>query len=483
MARDEGQSDSFWLEPAGGRDVAEGVAVILSTRASSSSIAIEKLTSAVAGDASAAFDVASEVMGAEEQDDARSWLWVAASLGSRGARDRLVKELAEESCSDEPCRSREYLSRLAVEWLTRDSLDPKPSPPERQRADRRHAGAVPPRIGFAALRARSVSVSDDADEDHHAPVSLPDAGPQRGVVVLSRIGDANSREGRDITARYAGILARRLPFSGALPSPGLVENVLFSRWPWAPAAARFIEGRLALLRRAALASEGYVPLRLPPLLLVGPPGSGKTSFFEHLCGMLRLPATIVPCGGASDSAGLSAVSRGWSTARASAPVQAMAENECANPALILDEIDKGTEVGSRNGSAVAAALGMLTGPKAFWDSCLLAQADVSHVTFLATANDISRLPREMLDRFTVLEFPRPLPEHFDRLLDAVRNAEAERLGIDRRFMPPLGRDEREWLREAFMRSGRSVRALERAHATLAGELAAEEEAELLRLPN
>src|SRR3546814_3608012 len=81
--------------------------------------------------------------------------------------------------------------------------------------------------------------------------------------------------------------------------------------------------------------------------------------------------------GSADLAGLTAVSRGWSTARASAPLQAMAEHACPNPALILDELDKGTDIGGRNGSAVAAALGMLTGPTAFWDSCLLAPAGVS----------------------------------------------------------------------------------------------------------
>src|SRR3546814_12151380 len=121
----------------------------------------------------------------------------------------------------------------------------------------------------------------------------------------------------------------------------------------------------------------------------------------------------------------------------------MAEHACPNPALILDELDKGTDIGGRNGSAVAAALGMLTGPTAFWDSCLLAPADVSHVTFLATANNLARLPSELLDRFSVLEFPRPAPEPFHLVLDANRNAEADRTGVDRRFMLPPGPDPHE----------------------------------------
>src|SRR3546814_17727050 len=102
-------------------------------------------------------------------------------------------------------------------------------------------------------------------------------------------------------------------------------------------------------------------LRLPPVLLVGPPGSGTTTFLEHLCALLRLPTTMIPCGGAADSARLPAVPRGWSPARASAPLQAMAEPSCPNPDLILDELDKGTAIGRRNGSAVSTAVGIFAG--------------------------------------------------------------------------------------------------------------------------
>src|SRR3546814_18124211 len=127
----------------------------------------------------------------------------------------------------------------------------------------------------------------------------------------------------------------------------------------------------------------------------------------------------------------------------------MAEHACPNPALILDELDKGTDIGGRNGSAVAAALGMLTGPTAFWDSCLLAPADVSHVTFLATANNLARLPSELLARFSVLAFPRPAPEHFPLALDDIRKHAADRLGVDRRFRPTPGSAAHEGRQAAF----------------------------------
>src|SRR3546814_7424865 len=128
--------------------------------------------------------------------------------------------------------------------------------PKRHR-EQRHAG-------FAALRARS-----DTDDDNvvDGPGDIPASAA--GIVVLERIGDCDSREGRDISARYAGIVGKRLSFRGALPAPGEAEADLARRWPWAPSAARFVGGRLALLRRAFMAGGEVGRLRLPPGLHVG----------------------------------------------------------------------------------------------------------------------------------------------------------------------------------------------------------------------
>src|SRR3546814_16011836 len=95
----------------------------------------------------------------------------------------------------------------------------------------------------------------DTDEDNgvDGPGDIPASAA--GIVVLERIGDCDSREGRDISARYAGIVGKRLSFRGALPAPGEAEADLARRWPWAPSAARFVEGRLALLRRAFMAGR------------------------------------------------------------------------------------------------------------------------------------------------------------------------------------------------------------------------------------
>src|SRR3546814_15370230 len=105
----------------------------------------------------------------------------------------LARVLARESCAVFPCRQREYLSRLAVEWLA--SAPDQPITTHRSERSRQEAGGPAPKrhreqrhAGFAALRARS-----DTDDDNvvDGPGDIPASAA--GIVVLE-IGRASCRE-------------------------------------------------------------------------------------------------------------------------------------------------------------------------------------------------------------------------------------------------------------------------------------------------
>src|SRR3546814_18626443 len=98
----------------------------------------------MAGDPTEALAVARALLRGGNDDDGHSWLWVAASFGSGVAREMLARVLARASCAVFPCRQREYLSRLAVEWIASAPDQPTTTPrSEGSRAE--GAGPAPPR--------------------------------------------------------------------------------------------------------------------------------------------------------------------------------------------------------------------------------------------------------------------------------------------------------------------------------------------------
>ena len=302
-------------------------------------------------------------------------------------------------------------------------------------------------------------------------------GSRPGAVVCSAIGDPDGRDGKEIAQRYSRIIGRRLPFRGDVVDPLCFRQEFLGTFPWAESLARYLSGQLSLLR-----SAGNEVLHFSPLLLVGPPGSGKTRMLEWMSQRIDAEYQTVACGGVSDSGGLGAFSRGWAGARPSAPVQAMATHECANPILILDELDKGSRLGAQNGSLMATLISMLQGGGWYYDACLLASVNIRHVSFLATANDISSLPDPLRDRFVIFQVPKPGEEHFDSILKGIRSKEAERLGVTEELLPWLMPQDIDWLRSAFIRSDFSIRSLEQAYRLILGERANEEMERALR-PN
>lgn len=190
----------------------------------------------------------------------------------------------------------------------------------------------------------------------------------------------------------------------------------------------------------------------------------------------------IPVGGTSDSAGLAAVARGWITTQVSAPVQLMADHHCCNPALILDEIDKGvSDISNRNGSVMGVLLSILQPPaEGYRDACLMANVDISQITYLASANSLAPLTDTFRKRFIVQPVPAPSPDHFDVILPGVIENEATRLGVRPEMLPWVSQEDRAWLKTAFVGSGCSIRQLEQAYRVLSGERAAEDAMAMLR---
>ena len=140
-----------------------------------------------------------------------------------------------------------------------------------------------------------------------------------------------------------------------------------------------------------------------PLLLVGPPGVGKTRRAEELARALRLPSFTISGGGLSDAHSIRGVRSLFTRAQPGMLVSALMETGVMNPVVILDEVDKLGD-GGIHGRAADALLQALEPQqaRAFRDDFLEFPLDLSRVVFIATANDLEAVPRTLRDRFEVL---------------------------------------------------------------------------------
>lgn len=169
-----------------------------------------------------------------------------------------------------------------------------------------------------------------------------------------------------------------------------------------PNMAEALDIIMAELRARLLADA---PAKMPALLLCGSPGMGKTRLTSEIARIMRLPYREISLAGSSDAFKITGLSRYWRSAGCGLIARTFCENDQANPIFIFDEIEKAGN--SENGSPHDAILALLEErtAKAFRDEFILAPIDVSHASFLATANSINTLPEPLLSRFIVIELP------------------------------------------------------------------------------
>ena len=243
---------------------------------------------------------------------------------------------------------------------------------------------VPQTLSLPVAQMRSVFCTSDVERKL---ARLQDTGPQRDFDHLRSMYERMLERGPErFQVKPQGV-------------PDMAD--LYDRLP------NFTEALDDVRRHVALAQDSRDGLEVTPMLLLGPPGIGKTHFARQLAELLGTDMNLLPMSSMTAGWLLSGSSSQWKGARPGKVFEALVEGEYANPVIVVDEIDKASSDAQYDPLGALYSLLEHDTAQSFTDEFAEVAIDASQVIWITTANDSRGIPDPILNRMNVFEVQAP----------------------------------------------------------------------------
>jgi ATP-dependent Lon protease len=197
------------------------------------------------------------------------------------------------------------------------------------------------------------------------------------------------------------------------PSSMPVMDELFEDMP------NFGEVLEDIRKQLALCIDSNDPIEMPPMLLLGAPGIGKTHFARRIAQLFGTGFGLVPMSSLTAGWVLSGASSQWKNAKPGKVFDTFLNGDYANPVMVVDEIDKASADGHYDPLGALYALLEADTATRFVDEFVELPIDASGAAWLATANDAARIPEPILNRMNVYEIDPPDAEGAARIARSI----------------------------------------------------------------
>jgi hypothetical protein len=255
--------------------------------------------------------------------------------------------------------------------------------------------------------------------------------PASGIVVIPTFGGMKTNShAKEMAAEFKAMVGKKIPVA-PVPDVAAVRTTLVAEFPHAVALIDLMLGDLV----------GRTHIKFTATLLVGPAGCGKSRLARRIGEACGLYVASYDGAGSSDAA-FGGTERRWNSAEPCRPIITIMTAGIANPMMLIDEIDK-SSTSKHNGNLANSLLTVIERETAvrFSDPCIEAPVDISHVSYILTANDEKGIPTMLRDRCRLLRMPPITQDHVPVLVAGIVRDIRTARGMDPRWVPPLDGDE------------------------------------------